>query len=73
MDVLHECVMYCFNVSREVHFCVEHFAYIHFLQATLNWGKKDDPVYIIEEKGVVGLNFHQSKEPANGYYDVSHS
>lgn len=50
--------------------------YVHFLQATLNWGKKDEPVYIIEEKGVVGLNFHQSKEAqlqdhANGYYDVS--
>lgn len=47
-----------------------------FLQATLNWGKKDEPVYIIEEKGVVGLNFHQSKEAqlqdhVNGYYDVS--
>lgn len=47
-----------------------------FLQATLNFGKKDEPVYIIEEKGVIGLNFHQSKEAqlqdhANGYYDVS--
>jgi len=32
------------------------------LQATLNWGKKDEPVYVTEESGVVGLNFHQSKE-----------
>lgn len=31
-------------------------------QATLNWGKKDEPVYVTEESGVVGLNFHQSKE-----------
>ncbi|XP_026814673.1 ABC transporter G family member 20 isoform X1 [Rhopalosiphum maidis] len=30
--------------------------------ATLNWGKKDEPVYVTEESGVVGLNFHQSKE-----------
>ncbi|XKL61964.1 hypothetical protein PGB90_001797 [Kerria lacca] len=42
--------------------------------ATLNWGKKDEPVYIIEEKGVIGLNFYQSKEPQlqdhiNGYCD----
>lgn len=43
-------------------------------QAALNWGKKNDPVYIIEEKGVIGLNF-QSKEAqlpdqVNGYCDV---
>ncbi|XP_015520774.2 ABC transporter G family member 23 isoform X1 [Neodiprion lecontei] len=30
--------------------------------ASLNWGKKDEPVYVIQESGVVGLNFHQSKE-----------
>lgn len=30
--------------------------------ASLNWGKKDEPVYVTEESGVVGLNFHQSKE-----------
>ncbi|XP_058803004.1 ABC transporter G family member 23 isoform X2 [Phymastichus coffea] len=30
--------------------------------ASLNWGKKDEPVYVTDESGVVGLNFHQSKE-----------
>lgn len=48
------------------------------LQAPLNWGKKDEPVYVTEESGVVGLNFHQSKEAliydsTNGianHYDV---
>ncbi|XP_053995449.1 ABC transporter G family member 20 isoform X1 [Hylaeus anthracinus] len=30
--------------------------------ASLNWGKKNEPVYVTEESGVVGLNFHQSKE-----------
>lgn len=30
--------------------------------ASLNWGKKTEPVYVTEESGVVGLNFHQSKE-----------
>ncbi|XP_034944176.1 ABC transporter G family member 20 isoform X2 [Chelonus insularis] len=30
--------------------------------ASLNWGKKDEPVYVTEESGVIGLNFHQSKE-----------
>lgn len=48
------------------------------LQASLNWGKKDEPVYVTEESGVVGLNFHQSKEvlihdTTNGvgsHYDV---
>ncbi|KAI4500327.1 hypothetical protein M0802_004744 [Mischocyttarus mexicanus] len=30
--------------------------------ASLNWGKKDEPVYVTEESGVVGLNFYQSKE-----------
>lgn len=47
-------------------------------QASLNWGKKDEPVYVTEESGVVGLNFHQSKEvlihdTTNGigsHYDV---
>ncbi|KAG8230398.1 hypothetical protein J437_LFUL009871 [Ladona fulva] len=33
--------------------------------ASLNWGKKDVPVYVTEESGVVGLNFHQSKEVLN--------
>lgn len=44
-------------------------------QANLNWGKKDQPVYMTEESGVVGLNFHQSKEVhmnenTNGHYPV---
>lgn len=43
--------------------------------ASLNWGKKDDPVYASQETGVVGLNFHQSKEvlitDSNGHLDVS--
>ncbi|XP_015585499.1 ABC transporter G family member 20 isoform X2 [Cephus cinctus] len=30
--------------------------------ASLNWGKKDESVYVTDESGVVGLNFHQSKE-----------
>ncbi|XP_046748724.1 ABC transporter G family member 23 isoform X2 [Diprion similis] len=30
--------------------------------ASLNWGKKDEPVYVTQESGVVGLNFYQSKE-----------
>lgn len=42
--------------------------------ASLNWGKKDG-VYMTEESGVVGLNFHQSKEilihdGANGHAEV---
>ncbi|XP_014273769.3 ABC transporter G family member 20 isoform X1 [Halyomorpha halys] len=42
--------------------------------ATLHWGKKEEPVYVTEESGVVGLNFHQSKEiliqdNTNGHYD----
>lgn len=49
-----------------------------YLQASLNWGKKNEPVYVTEESGVVGLNFHQSKEvlihdSTNGignHYDV---
>ncbi|XP_073969896.1 ABC-type transporter snustorr isoform X3 [Rhodnius prolixus] len=39
--------------------------------ATLHWGKNQEPVYVTEESGVVGLNFHQKKEPeptSNGYY-----
>lgn len=51
-----------------------------FSQASLNWGKKNEPVYVTEESGVVGLNFHQSKEvlihdTTNGvgsHYDVRH-
>ncbi|KAG7190145.1 hypothetical protein KM043_006275 [Ampulex compressa] len=47
--------------------------------ASLNWGKKDEPVYVTEESGVVGLNFHQSKEvlihdSTNGvgnHYDIN--
>lgn len=31
--------------------------------ASVNWGKQD-AVYVTEESGVVGLNFHQSKEAA---------
>lgn len=43
--------------------------------ATLNWGKKDS-ISVTEESGVVGLNFHQSKEiliadSTNGHIDVS--
>lgn len=30
--------------------------------ASLHWGRKDEPVYVTDESGVVGLNFHQSKE-----------
>lgn len=46
------------------------------IQASLNWGnKKDEPVFVTEESGVVGLNFHQSKEmlinESNGHLDVS--
>lgn len=43
--------------------------------ATMNWGKKDS-ICATEESGVVGLNFHQSKEilineaAANGHIDV---
>ncbi|XP_021913320.1 ABC transporter G family member 20 isoform X2 [Zootermopsis nevadensis] len=46
--------------------------------ASLHRGHKDEPVYITEESGVVGLNFHQSKEvlitdSANGlnHYDMN--
>lgn len=43
--------------------------------ATLNWGKKE-PISVTEESGVIGLNFHQSKEvlvqDANGHLDVSY-
>ncbi|XP_060528043.1 ABC transporter G family member 20-like isoform X2 [Cylas formicarius] len=42
--------------------------------ATLNWGKKDS-ISVTEESGVVGLNFHQSKEvlvhDSNGHLDFS--
>lgn len=43
--------------------------------ASLNWGKKDS-ISVTEESGVVGLNFHQSKEVlvhdgTNGHLDVS--
>ncbi|XP_044262651.1 ABC transporter G family member 20 isoform X2 [Tribolium madens] len=42
--------------------------------ATLNWGKKDS-ISVTEESGVVGLNFHQSKEiliadSTNGHIDL---
>lgn len=42
--------------------------------ATMNWGKKDS-ISVTEESGVVGLNFHQSKEVlihdgTNGHIDV---
>ncbi|XP_065225669.1 ABC transporter G family member 20 isoform X3 [Planococcus citri] len=43
--------------------------------APSNWCKKDESVYITEEKGIIGINFHQSKEAQfhdpqmNGYYD----
>ncbi|XP_054273379.1 ABC transporter G family member 20 isoform X2 [Macrosteles quadrilineatus] len=45
-------------------------------EATLQWSKKDEPVYVTEESGgVIGLNFSQSKEVlitdnANGQYDL---
>ncbi|CAK9807735.1 ABC transporter G family member 23 [Anthophora quadrimaculata] len=47
--------------------------------ASLNWGKKNEPVYVTEDSGVVGLNFSQSKEvlvhdTTNGvgnHYDIS--
>ncbi|KAF4533241.1 hypothetical protein B566_EDAN005156 [Ephemera danica] len=43
--------------------------------ASLHWGRKDDPVYVTDESGVIGLNFHQSKEvliqdTANGHFDL---
>ncbi|KAH1009703.1 hypothetical protein HUJ04_002021 [Dendroctonus ponderosae] len=42
--------------------------------ATLNWGKKE-PISVTEESGVVGLNFHQSKEvlvqESNGHLDFA--
>lgn len=43
--------------------------------ASLNWNKKD-AISVTEESGVVGLNFHQSKEVlindrTNGHIDVS--
>lgn len=42
--------------------------------ASLNWNKKDS-ISVTEESGVVGLNFHQSKEvlvtDSNGHYDVN--
>ncbi|XP_017780576.1 PREDICTED: ABC transporter G family member 20 isoform X1 [Nicrophorus vespilloides] len=44
--------------------------------ATLNWDKKNESVFVTEESGVVGLNFHQSKEiliheGANGHLDMN--
>lgn len=43
--------------------------------ASLNWNKKDS-ISVTEESGVVGLNFHQSKEvlvhDSNGHLDVMH-
>lgn len=42
--------------------------------ASLHWNKKDS-ISVTEESGVVGLNFHQSKEvlvtDSNGHLDVS--
>lgn len=43
--------------------------------ATMDWGKKDGSVYVTESSGVVGLNFHQSKEVliqdgTNGHLDM---
>lgn len=56
---------------------IEHNETLLIQQASLNWSKKE-PVYVTEESGVVGLNFHQSKEvlvhdTTNGvgsHYDV---
>lgn len=44
--------------------------------ASLTWGKKDS-ISVSEESGVVGLNFHQSKEiliadGTNGHIEVSY-
>lgn len=41
----------------------------------MNWGKKDDSIFVTEESGIVGINFHQSKEVliqdnTNGRVDV---
>lgn len=41
----------------------------------MNWGKKDDSIFVTEESGIVGINFHQSKEVliqdnTNGHVDV---
>lgn len=46
--------------------------------ATMNWGKKDGSIYVTDSSGVVGLNFHQSKEVliqdgTNGHLDVSNN
>lgn len=43
--------------------------------ATPNWGKKDDSIFVTEESGIVGINFHQSKEvliqdSTNGHVEV---
>ncbi|KAI4460748.1 atp-binding cassette sub-family h member 1 [Holotrichia oblita] len=43
--------------------------------AALNWDRKNDSIYVTEESGVVGLNFHQSKEVlindgSNGHLDI---
>lgn len=42
---------------------------------TMNWGNKDDSIFVTEESGIVGINFHQSKEVliqdnTNGHVDV---
>lgn len=46
------------------------------MNMALNWDKKNESVCVTDESGVVGLNFHQSKEvliheSQNGHLDVS--
>lgn len=75
----HYFLMNCSTLSKFIYF-THLFTTSHVRhsvsQATLQWGnKKDEPVYVTEESGVVGLMFHQSKEiliqdRINGHYDV---
>lgn len=56
-------VFYCFLPLR-----IYLYRFLSFFsQATLNWSNKKDAIYVTEESGVVGLNFHQSKEALHNY------
>lgn len=62
-------LLFCFNA-------VFFFSNNISLSALAFGNKKDNPVYVSQESGVVGLNFHQSKEvlvtETNGsIYEVS--
>lgn len=51
------------NFLFKLAFCCIPFRYSNLSLAGLAFGNKiDAPVYISQESGVVGLNFHQSKE-----------